>query len=154
MGEADREAADLHECWWSAASGDARVGPVAGDEPAVPADHRLGLHDQHDLRQTRPYKRGGQDGEDRAVRVGEARPIELSLQHQDLMAQGEDLCVALVASREQPSEPTDQKVTERRGEVHRQQNVSIEQLENVGYSMAMDFRHVSMAMKKSPLVAG
>jgi hypothetical protein len=41
--EADCEVADLRECWWSAAPGRGWVGAVAGDEPAVPADHGLGL---------------------------------------------------------------------------------------------------------------
>jgi hypothetical protein len=72
---------------------------VAGDESTVPTDHRLGLHDQHDLRQPGSSEGGRQDREDRAVGVGEARLVDLSLQDQDLMSQREDLSVSLVASR-------------------------------------------------------
>jgi hypothetical protein len=49
--------------------------------------------------------------------------VDLALQHQDLVAQGEDLGVSLVASREQPSEPADDEVTDCRDEVHRWQTV-------------------------------
>jgi hypothetical protein len=47
--ETKREPADHRECWWSAPPGARRVGPVVGDESTVPADHGLGLDDQHDL---------------------------------------------------------------------------------------------------------
>src|SRR5680860_1506001 len=43
------------------------------------------------------------------------------------MAQGEDLGVALIAGREQPSEAADDEVTDGRGEVHRRQNVPTDQ---------------------------
>jgi hypothetical protein len=58
---------------------------VAGDESAVPADHGLGLHDQHDLVQPRSFEHGRQHGEDGPVGVGEAGPVDLALQHEDLM---------------------------------------------------------------------
>lgn len=51
-GESDREPADLRERWWSAAWRYGRVGLVAGDQSAVPADHGLGPHDQHDVVQS------------------------------------------------------------------------------------------------------
>jgi len=89
-----------------------------------------------------PYD-GREDREDRPVRVGEAGPIDLALQHEDLMAQGEDLGVAFVAGREQPSEPADQKVTEGRDEVHRRQNVPTHAAaRTAGNAVAMDFRHL------------
>jgi hypothetical protein len=59
----------------------------------------------------------------RSVSVKRGR-LTLALQHQDLVAQREDLGVSLVAGREKPSEATDEQVTETRGEVHRRQNVS------------------------------
>ncbi len=51
VGETDREASDLRERRRSSTPGGGRVSPMAGDESAVPADHGLGLHDQHDLSQ-------------------------------------------------------------------------------------------------------
>jgi hypothetical protein len=59
---------------------------VAGDESTVPADHGLGLDDQHYLGQSGSCERGGQHGEDGAVGVGEAGPVDLALQYEDLMA--------------------------------------------------------------------
>jgi hypothetical protein len=63
----------------------------------MPAQHRLRPHDQQDLRQAAPVQRLGEHRQDRAVRVGEPRPGHLALQHEDLVAQRQDLGVSPVA---------------------------------------------------------
>jgi len=82
---------------------------VAGNETAVPADHGRRSHNQHDLAQSSAIECPRQHGEDRPVGRREPRPIDLALQHQDLMAKSQDLCVALVAGHQQQSETRDQQ---------------------------------------------
>jgi hypothetical protein len=74
---------------------------VAGDETTMPAQHGGGLHDQQHLRQPAPIQCLGDHGQDRPVRLGEPGPSHLALQHQDLVAQGQDLCVATIAADQQ-----------------------------------------------------
>jgi hypothetical protein len=59
----------------------------------MPAQHCGWSHDEE------------QDGEDRAIGLGEARSGHLALQHEDLMAQRQDLGVARIARRNQQTEP-------------------------------------------------
>ena len=94
------------------------LGPVAGDETAVPPEHRVGFHDQEHLAEPPTVERPRQDREDRPVRLGEPRPVDLALQDQDLMAQGQDLGVALVARREQPADPGHHQPEQTTGEEH------------------------------------
>lgn len=70
----------------------------------MPADDGGRLHDQEHLPQTGPVDHGRQHREDGAVRLGEDWSGDLALQDEDLVAQGEDLGVALVAGGEQPAE--------------------------------------------------
>jgi hypothetical protein len=79
-----------------------RLGPPAGDEPAVPSDHGCRSHDQEHLAESASVEHAGEGGEDRAIRVGESGPVDLALQDQDLLAQSEDLRVTLITGREQP----------------------------------------------------
>ncbi len=78
-------------------------GPVASHEAPVPADHGGRFHDQHHPLEVSPVKGPGQQGENGSVGGSEARPINLSLQNKDLMAQGENLGVlAITAYRSKP----------------------------------------------------
>ena len=65
--------------------------PVTGDETAMSAQYRRRLHDQQHLRQAAPVERLGEHRQDRPVGVGEPRPGDLALQHDELVAQREDL---------------------------------------------------------------
>jgi len=99
--EAEHESADLGRGGWPAGSGLWRLGPVAGDEASVPADHGGGLDDQHHTAEACPVERTRQQGQDRPVRRREPGMLDLALQDQDLMAKGEDLRVTLVTGHEE-----------------------------------------------------
>ena len=75
----------------------------------MPADHGGGLDDQHHRLEASPVKGPGQQGEDGSVGGSEARPIDLSLQNKDLMAQREDLGVTLVAIDQKQPDAGNQK---------------------------------------------
>jgi hypothetical protein len=82
---------------------------VASDEPSMPAEHRRRPDDQAHFVEPGPLDRLRQHGEDATVAVVELRPVDLALQHHDLMAQGENLGVAPIASRQQQTEPVDKQ---------------------------------------------
>ncbi len=63
-----------------------RLGPVAGGEAPMPANHGGGLHDQHYGRETRPVEGARQHGQDRSVRRSEPGALDPALEHHDLMA--------------------------------------------------------------------
>ncbi|CAN5835089.1 hypothetical protein BH23ACT4_BH23ACT4_08330 [soil metagenome] len=83
--------------WW--------LGPVAGDETSMPPDDGLGPHDMEHVGEASTVQHAGCQREGRTIRVGELSSVDLALQHQDLMPEGEDLGVAFVTGREEPSEP-------------------------------------------------
>ena len=85
--EAQHETAQLGRGWWPPGSCVRGLGPVAGHEASVPADHGGGFDDQHHPLEASPVKGPGQHCEDGPVGGSEARPINLSLQNKDLMAQ-------------------------------------------------------------------
>jgi len=87
---------------------------VAGDQTTMPAQRGGGLHDQQHLRQPAPIQCLGYHGQDRPVRLGEPGPSHLALQHQDLVAQGQDLCVATIAADQQQTEPSHHQTHEPR----------------------------------------
>lgn len=80
-------------------------GPVSGDETPVPADDRRRLHDQEHFGEAAAVDHGGEHREDRPVRLGELCSVDLTLQHQDPVTEGEDLGVAMITGSEEPSEP-------------------------------------------------
>ncbi len=100
-----------------------RLGPVARDEAPVPGDHGRGLHDEEHLAEPSPVEDGGEQREDGPARLGENGTRDLTLQHEDLVAQRQDLGIAIVASREDPSEPCEDKTGEGREEAHRPMTV-------------------------------
>ena len=55
------------------------------------------------------FGRTREHGQDGPVRRGEPRPLDLSLQDENLMAKGEDLGVTLVTGYQQQSETGDQE---------------------------------------------
>jgi len=84
----------------------------------VPPDDGGRLHDEEHVAETGPVERGGQHGEDGAVGLVEPRSGDLALQHEDLVAQGEDLGVTLIAASEQPTQAVEDQTGDRGDEVH------------------------------------
>lgn len=82
---------------------------MVGNEASVPADHGGWFHDQHDLAQSSAIECPRQYGQDGPVGRREPRPIDLSLQHEDLVAKSENFCVAAVAGHQQQSETRDEQ---------------------------------------------
>jgi hypothetical protein len=103
--EPEDQLTELGRGGWSAGSGLWWLCPVAGDKAAVPADHRGGLHDQHHAVELLAVEGTRQHAQDRPVCRGEPRPLDLPLEDEDLMAEGEDLGVALVTGHEQQPQP-------------------------------------------------
>ena len=117
-GETDRELADLRDDrrpartdWW--------LGAMSGDEAAVPPDHGVWSHDQEHVGESAAVERSGEDREDRPVGFGEARSVDLALQDQDPVAEGQDLRVAFVSGGEEPTDPRHDESDESRYDEHR-----------------------------------
>ncbi len=106
--EAQDEAAELGGRGWASGSGLGWLGPVPGDEAAVPADHRRRSHDQHHVVETSPVERLRKEGEHGPVARCELRAVDLALQDEDLVSKSENLCVTLVAGHQQQTETSDQ----------------------------------------------
>ena len=107
--EALHELSELGRGWWPSGSGLWGLGPVARHQASVPADHGRRFYDQHHPLEVSPVKGPGQQGENGSVGGSEARPINLSLQNKDLMAQRQDLGVTLVTAHHQQSHTCDQE---------------------------------------------
>ncbi len=88
------------------------------NEAAVPSQHGLGTNDQESGSVAGAFHCGGEHREDRAVGVSELRPADLALQHQDLVAEGEDLGVASIAGGEHPPESRQNEACQSREEGH------------------------------------
>ncbi len=102
--ETEYESADLCWCGWSAGSRCRWLGPVAGDETAVPSDHGGGFDDQHHGCESGPVEGGREHRQDGPVGGCESGTVDLSLQHEDLMSKGQDFGVTLVAGHEEQAE--------------------------------------------------
>jgi len=87
-------------------SGGRWLGPVAGDESSVPGEDRRRAHDQQRPAASGSVHHGCEQHKDRSIGLVEAWPIDLALQHEDLMAQSQDLGITGVTAGEQPSQPS------------------------------------------------
>jgi hypothetical protein len=77
-----------------------RVGPRAGDQPPVPAQQRVGLHDK--ARPARPRQQTADRGEQRPISRLQPGMWDLAAKDGDLVAQDQDLQVlGSVTSNEQ-----------------------------------------------------
>lgn len=81
-----------------------RVGSSGGRESAVPAEHGDRLDDEEHLGESVAVDGLGKHCEDRAVGVGEPRPLDMALQDEDLVPQGQDLGVAAVTGHYEQSD--------------------------------------------------
>ncbi len=70
----------------------------------MPAQHGLGANNEKRCPLAGAFHRRGENSEDRPVRVGELGSVDLALEHEDLMAEGENLGVAGIAGGENPPE--------------------------------------------------
>ena len=80
------------------------LGPAAGNESSVPADHGCRLQDQQGSILSSPIHCRGEQRKERSVGLVEECPVDLALQHHDLMAQSQDLSVTGIAAGKQPAE--------------------------------------------------
>jgi hypothetical protein len=107
--EAQHQSVKLRGCGRSSSPRHGWLGPPSSYETAVPANHCRRFHDQHHLVEAAPVERPREYGEYGPVGGGEPRPIDLSLQDQDLMAKGEDLCVTSITGHQQQPETGNQE---------------------------------------------
>jgi hypothetical protein len=82
---------------------------VAGHQAPVPADHGRRFHDQHHPLEAPPVKGPGQHRENGSVGGSETRPLNLSSQNKDLMAEGEDLRVFAITTYQKQPDTGNQK---------------------------------------------
>lgn len=94
------------------------LGPAVGDETSVPGDHRCWAHDQQRPTLSSSVHHGGEQSEDRPVRLVELRTFDLALQHEDLMSESQDLGVAWVAAGEELLEPCQDEPSEQSDQCH------------------------------------
>ena len=140
-GESDDQLSDFGFGWWSAPLGGGWLGPVSGDEPAVPPDDRRRFHDEEHLGETPSVERAGEHCEDRAVCFGELRSFDLALEHDELVPQREDLGVALITGGEHPSEARADEFLDRGERVHGSATVSGRCPKPPRIMRPMNFRH-------------
>jgi hypothetical protein len=82
---------------------------MAGHEASVPADHGGGLDDQHHVSHPARAERTRQYGQECPVGWDESWSLGLPLEDEDLMAEGQDLCVTVVTGYKEQSETRDQE---------------------------------------------
>lgn len=117
-GETDDQFPELEVDGWSSWFRGWWLGPMAGDEAAMPPDDCLGPHNMEHVGEASTVQHAGEQREDRTIRVGELNSVDLALQHQDLMPEGEDLGIAFVTGREEPPEPGKGESCERSEQDH------------------------------------
>jgi hypothetical protein len=81
---------------------------------SVPAKHCFGFDDQKRSVPTGTCHRGVEERKDRPIGVGEPWSADLTLENQDLVAEGEDFGVAGVAGGEDPSESAENEAHQSR----------------------------------------
>ncbi len=92
---------------------------MSRDEPSVPPQHGRRLHDQEHPSEPLAIEHLGQHPKNRPVGVIEGRPRHLSLQHQQLVTQRQNLRIAPVAARQQQTDTSQHKANhERHGPKH------------------------------------
>lgn len=79
------------------------VGPAAGDEATVPAEHGFGFDDQEDLGEAFAVEGLGEHGEHGAIGWCEPRLLDLALKHAYLVSESEDLSDTVISRNQQQS---------------------------------------------------
>ena len=77
---------------------------MTADSSSVPAQDGFWFDDQKRSVPTGTCHRGMEERKDRSIGIGESWPAYLTLENEDLVAEGEDFCVARVAGGKYPSE--------------------------------------------------
>ncbi len=111
----EHEAFQLGGCW--SAPGSWRlvwVGPTACDQSTVPADHGRWFHDQQHLVELSAVEGLREHGEHATIGRCEPRLVDLALEHSELMAQGQNLGVAVITGHDQQSETGEQQTKQPR----------------------------------------
>ena len=85
---------------------------MPGDESAVPPNNGGGSDDEEHLGEPMTVDGLRQHGEDRAVGLAEPWTADLTLQHQHLMPQSEDLGIASIAGQLEKSHTGHQQADE------------------------------------------
>ena len=125
VGEADDQTPEYGVDRWASAFGRGRLGPVPCDESTMPSKHRLRSENQERRRSPRAIHRAAQEGKDRAVGFVESRPVDLALQHEDLVSERKDLSIARVAGGEYPADSSENNPCERGKQVHNSSTIPI-----------------------------
>ncbi len=104
--------------------------------------HRGRLEDQQCPMSTSPVHDRAEHGADRSIGRVESGSVDLALQHQDLVAEGEDLGIAAVTGGKQPSETPQNQSSEGRQRRHESRMLSTDHLvETPGNTRRMSIWH-------------
>jgi hypothetical protein len=91
----------------------------------VPSEHCFGFDDQKRGSRSSTVDCRVEQREDCSVGVGEPRSSDLTLQDENLVPQGQDLCVARISGGEEPTDSRHNKATNRHEERHSRGTVTI-----------------------------
>ena len=140
--EANGECSELGVDGWSASLWRGCLCPVPADSLSMPSEHGVWFDDQKRVMSTCPSHCRPEKGEDSAVDVSELWSVDLALQDQELMSEGEDLCVTGVAGGEYPSEPVDNKANQSRKQGHERRRLPASAIpETRGITARTNLRH-------------
>ena len=125
VGEADDQTSQVGVDRWASAFGCGRLGPVPCDKSTMPSQNRLRSDNQERRCPARAIHGIAQESEDRAVGFVEPRPVDLALQHEDLVSERKDLRVSGVAAGEDPADSGENEACERGKQVHESSTIPI-----------------------------
>jgi len=114
VGKADDKLPQLGVDWRASSGRCWRLGPMTADSSSVPSQDGFWFDDQKCSVATGSCHRGVEERKDCSVAVGELRPGDLTLENQDLVAEGKDFGVAGVACGEYPSESAENEAHQSR----------------------------------------
>ncbi len=108
----------------------------------MPAKDSFGFDDQKRVASMCPTHCRPEEGEDGAVGVSELWSVDLTLQDQELMSEGKDLCVTSVSCGEYPSESVENKANQSRKQgPERRRLPACAMPETRGITARMNLRH-------------
>jgi hypothetical protein len=90
----DGQSSELGVDWWSASGRCWWLCPMTADSSSVPVQDGFWFDDQKRGVPTGTCHRGMEERKDRSIGIGESWSADLTLENENLVAEGEDFCVA------------------------------------------------------------
>ena len=140
--ETDGQSPQFVVDWWSASGRCWCLCPMTADSSSVPSQDGFWFDDQKRSVPTGTCHRGVEERKDRPIGIGEPWSADLTLENQDLVAEGEDFGVAGEVGGEEPSEPDENYAYQSGKECHERGTLPTSPLpETHGITGRMNIRH-------------